>query len=63
MKNNVKQSLLVGFFLLGALSITQPQQTGATEKAIAALEEKWTLSQKTNNPDMTEHRGMDATML
>ena len=35
MKNNVKQSLLVGFFLLGALSIAQAQQTGATEKAIA----------------------------
>lgn len=53
MKNNVKQSLLVGFFLLGTLSIAQAQQTGATEKAIAALEEKWTLSQKTNSPDMT----------
>jgi hypothetical protein len=36
MKNNVKQSLLVGFFLLGALRIAQAQQTGATEKAIAA---------------------------
>ena len=53
MKNNAKQSLLVGLILLGALSMAQAQQTGATEKAIAALEEKWTLSQKSNNPDMT----------
>jgi hypothetical protein len=35
MKNNVKQSLLAGFVLLGALSIAQAQQTGATEKTIA----------------------------
>ena len=63
MKNNVRWGLLVGFFWLGGLTGAQAQQTGATEKAIAALEEKWTLSQKPNNPDMTEHRGMDATML
>ena len=53
MKNNVRWGLLVGFFWLGGLTGAQAQQTGATEKAIAALEEKWTLSQKTNNPDMT----------
>jgi ketosteroid isomerase-like protein len=52
MKNNVRWSLLVGLFLLGGLTIAQAQQTGATEKASAALEEKWTQSQKTNNPDL-----------
>jgi uncharacterized protein (TIGR02246 family) len=44
--------------LLGLLSVwsaawAQAQQTsGGTEKAIAALENKWLQSQKTNNPDL-----------
>ena len=42
---------------LGLLSLvgaawSQAQQTGATEKAVAALEEQWLQSQKTNNPDL-----------
>ena len=44
--------------LLGLLSVwsaawAQAQQTNAgTEKAVAALENKWLQSQKTNNPDL-----------
>ena len=37
--------------LVGAVR-SQAQQTGATEKAVAALEEQWLQSQKTNNPDL-----------
>jgi uncharacterized protein (TIGR02246 family) len=43
--------------LLGLLSLvnaawSQAQQTGGTEKAVAALEQQWLQSQKTNNPDL-----------
>ena len=47
-----------GLCLLGLLSLfsfasVQAQQaTGATEKSIAALEDQWLKSQKTNNPDL-----------
>src|SRR6202790_3390540 len=46
------------WFLLGVLSLagatwSQAQQAGkGTEKAIAALENQWLQSQKTNNPDL-----------
>ena len=42
---------LTGFVLL-AVSRSHAQSTGATEKAVAALEEQWLQSQKTNNPDL-----------
>jgi ketosteroid isomerase-like protein len=51
MDNKVKWGL-VGLVLLGSATLAQAQQTGTTEKTIAALEEKWTQSQKTNNPDL-----------
>ena len=38
---------------LGSASLSQAQQaSGATEKAVAALEDQWMQSQKTNNPDL-----------
>lgn len=38
---------------LGSATWAQaPQTSGGTEKAIAALEEQWLQSQKTNNPDL-----------
>ena len=43
---------LVGLLLLGSAAWSQAQQTGATEKAVAALEQQWLQSQKTNNPDL-----------
>jgi uncharacterized protein (TIGR02246 family) len=39
---------LVGLFLLGSAAWSQD----GSEKAVAALEQKWLDSQKTNNPDM-----------
>jgi ketosteroid isomerase-like protein len=38
--------------LLGSAAWLQAQQTGDTEKAVAALEQQWLQSQKTNNPDL-----------
>jgi ketosteroid isomerase-like protein len=40
--------------LLGVLSLVTAawSQTGTTEKAVAALEQQWLQSQKTNNPDL-----------
>jgi len=45
------------FFLVGLLSLVaavsaRAQTTGGTEKAVAALEQQWLQSQKTNNPDL-----------
>ena len=38
---------------LGSASLSQAQQaSGATEKAVVALEKQWMQSQKTNNPDL-----------
>jgi len=42
---------LIGLISLGSAARAQAQQTGATEKAVAALEEQWLQSQKTNNPE------------
>ena len=39
---------LVSLFLLGSVAWSQD----GTEKAVAALEQKWLQSQKTNNPDL-----------
>src|ERR1700722_13154533 len=38
--------------LLSLVSVAGAQTTGGTEKAVAALEQQWLQSQKTNNPDL-----------
>jgi len=43
---------LVGLLLLGSASWSLAQTTGETEKAVAALEQQWLQSQKTNNPEL-----------
>ena len=43
---------LIGLVLLVSIVPSKAQTTSGTEKAIAALEEQWTQSQKTNNPDL-----------
>ncbi len=51
----MKKSLmwcLIGLISLGSAAWSQAQQTGGIEKAVAALEQQWLQSQKTNNPDL-----------
>ena len=44
---------LVGLLSLGSAASSQDKQaSGGTEKAVAALEQQWLQSQKTNNPDL-----------
>jgi ketosteroid isomerase-like protein len=44
---------LIGLFLLASAAWSQDKGAGGTtEKAVAALEQKWLESQKTNNPDL-----------
>jgi uncharacterized protein (TIGR02246 family) len=43
---------LSGLLLLASAAWLQAQQTGDTEKAVAALEQQWLQSTKTNNPDL-----------
>jgi uncharacterized protein (TIGR02246 family) len=43
---------LVGLLFLVSAAYSPAQTTGATEKAVAALEQQWMQSQKTNNPDL-----------
>jgi len=44
---------LIGLLPLGSAGWSQAQQTsGGTEKAVAAQEQQWLQSQKTNNPDL-----------
>ena len=43
---------LVGLLSLGNAALSQAQAAGGTEKAVAALEQQWLQSQKTNNPDL-----------
>jgi ketosteroid isomerase-like protein len=44
---------LVGLLSLGSAALSQDKQSsGGTEKAVAALEQQWLQSQKTNNPDL-----------
>jgi ketosteroid isomerase-like protein len=42
---------LIGVLLLGSAARSHAQKTGATEKAVAALEEQWLQAQKTNNSE------------
>ena len=50
---NAQLWCLVGLLSLGSIALSQAQQaSGATEKAVAALENQWLQSQKTNNPDL-----------
>jgi uncharacterized protein (TIGR02246 family) len=51
----MKHQWLWGAFAVLALGIaggSQAQMAGDTEKAVAALENQWLQSQKTNNPDL-----------
>jgi ketosteroid isomerase-like protein len=43
---------LIALALLVSTVPLEAQTSSATEKAVAALEDKWTQSQKTNNPDL-----------
>jgi ketosteroid isomerase-like protein len=43
---------LLGLITCSGAIYAQTPQTGAVEKSIIALENKWTDSQRTNNPDM-----------
>jgi ketosteroid isomerase-like protein len=43
---------LIALISLGSAAWSQAQTSGGTEKAVAALEEQWLQSQKTNNPDL-----------
>ena len=50
---NTRVWALLGLLSLGGAVWSQAQQTsGGTEKAVAALENQWLQSQKTNNPDL-----------
>ena len=42
---------LIAFVLLSS-AVSLAQKTGEVEKAVAALEQQWLQSQKTNNPDL-----------
>lgn len=51
----MKKSLmwsLVGLLSLGGAASSLAQNSGETEKAVAALEQQWLQSQKTNNADL-----------
>ena len=43
---------LIVLISLGSAAWSQAQSTGEIEKAVAALEQQWLQSQKTNNPDL-----------
>ena len=43
---------LIGFVSLSTAAASQAQTSGGTEKAVAALEQQWLQSQKTNNPEL-----------
>jgi ketosteroid isomerase-like protein len=43
---------LICLISLGSAALSQAQATGAIEKAVAALEQQWLQSNKTNNPDL-----------
>jgi uncharacterized protein (TIGR02246 family) len=43
---------LIGLLSLGSAAWSQDKKAGGTEKAVAALEQQWLQSQKTNNPDL-----------
>jgi ketosteroid isomerase-like protein len=43
---------LIGLISLGSATWSRAQQTGETEKAVAALEEQWLKAQNANSPDL-----------
>jgi hypothetical protein len=43
---------LISLVSVGSAAWSQAQTAGGTEKAVAALEQQWLQSQKTNNPDL-----------
>jgi ketosteroid isomerase-like protein len=43
---------LIGLLSFGNVAWSQAQTTSGTEKTVAALEQQWLQSQKTNNPDL-----------
>jgi ketosteroid isomerase-like protein len=43
---------LLGFTLLVSAAWSQAQKSGGTEQVVAALEQQWLQSQKSNNPDL-----------
>jgi uncharacterized protein (TIGR02246 family) len=43
---------LIGLLSFGSAARLRAQTTDGTEKAVAALEQQWLQSQKTNNPDL-----------
>jgi uncharacterized protein (TIGR02246 family) len=43
---------LIGLLLLASAAWSRAQTIGGTEKSVAALEQQWLQSQKTNNPDL-----------
>jgi ketosteroid isomerase-like protein len=49
---NTRVWCLLGLASLGSAAWSQAQVTDETEKAVAALEQQWLQSQKTNNPDL-----------
>ena len=50
---NTQLWCLLGLLSVASAGVAQAQQTsGATEKAVMALENQWLQSQKTNNPDL-----------
>ena len=50
---NILTGSLFGVLAVASAAWAQAQQvTGETEKAVAALENQWLQSQKTNNPDL-----------
>lgn len=51
MKRSVRWCFL-GLLVLTSAVWSQAQETASSEKAVAALEQKWLQSQKTNNPDL-----------
>ena len=51
MKRSARWCFL-GLFVLTSAVWSQAQQTASTEQAVAAREQKWTQSEKKNNPDL-----------
>ncbi len=43
---------VLGLLFMGSAASSQTQPSSGTEKDVAALENKWLQSQKTNNPDL-----------
>jgi len=50
--NRLVKWCLLGTVLLVTAAWSQAQDSGSTEQAVAALEQKWMQGQKTNNPDL-----------